>query len=553
MRSHTSIPKMKLLTLFAVLCCVNAAMSSAIGTKTETKKMVCYYGSWAVYRWGAGKFDVENIDPHLCTHVIFGFAGINPATNTIRVLDPYNELYDDYGKGAYLRFTGLKRINPQLKTILAVGGWNEGSINYSNMAADPTKRAVFIQSVIDLLVKYNFDGMDFDWEYPADRGGNPYDKENYITVITELKNALAPRGLMLTCATAVGASTVEHGFDVAAMSKIFDQIHIMAYDFHGTWETFTGHNAPLFSNPNIESGDQLTLNIDYAVRNYIAKGADPSKLILGMPLYGHGFTLNDPSKNGYYEMASQPIPAGPFTQQSGTWGYNEICDRFTSDPGWTIVRDPYYQAPYAYKGSLWIGYDDQESMKAKAEYAAYMNLGGAMVWSIETDDFHGTCDGKPFSLIKTIIEAINGPIVIPTTPAPLTTPSTMPTVPTTAPTTVPTVPTTAPTTAPTVPTTAPTTAPTVPTTGPTTIPTVPTTNPTNPTTPRGPTTPHIICQSAGLFANPDDCHMFYQCSINLQGGWTVESYTCSQGTVFNPEIGSCDWPYKVPGCENPTF
>ena len=33
--SHTSIPKMKLLTLFAVLCCVNAAMSSAIGTKSN--------------------------------------------------------------------------------------------------------------------------------------------------------------------------------------------------------------------------------------------------------------------------------------------------------------------------------------------------------------------------------------------------------------------------------------------------------------------------------------------------------------------------------------
>ncbi len=29
----------------------------------DNKVMVCYYGSWAVYRNGAGKFDVDQIDP----------------------------------------------------------------------------------------------------------------------------------------------------------------------------------------------------------------------------------------------------------------------------------------------------------------------------------------------------------------------------------------------------------------------------------------------------------------------------------------------------------
>ena len=40
--------------------------------QAERKKLVCYYGTWAVYRPDAGKFSVEDIDPFLCTHVIYG-------------------------------------------------------------------------------------------------------------------------------------------------------------------------------------------------------------------------------------------------------------------------------------------------------------------------------------------------------------------------------------------------------------------------------------------------------------------------------------------------
>ena len=61
----------------------------------------------------------------------------------------------------------MKLYNPGLKTLLAIGGWNEGSTKYSDMALTKESRATFIQSCVDLLLKHQFDGLDMDWEYPA--------------------------------------------------------------------------------------------------------------------------------------------------------------------------------------------------------------------------------------------------------------------------------------------------------------------------------------------------------------------------------------------------
>lgn len=53
--------------------------------------MVCYVGTWAVYRPGRGSFTIENIDPTLCTHLIYSFVGLNVTHDDIRSLGELKE------------------------------------------------------------------------------------------------------------------------------------------------------------------------------------------------------------------------------------------------------------------------------------------------------------------------------------------------------------------------------------------------------------------------------------------------------------------------------
>ncbi len=83
--------------------------------------------------------------------------------------------------------------------------------------------------------------------------------------------------------------------------------------------------------------------------------------------------------------------------------------------GWTVVRDPHYMVPYAYKNRQWIGYDDEQSLTLKTYYLLSKGLGGAMLWSIETDDFSARFHEETYVLTRTIYMLLNG---VPPTPGP---------------------------------------------------------------------------------------------------------------------------------------
>jgi chitinase len=44
------------------------------------------------------------------------------------------------------------------------------------MASTAEGRRQFIDSVVPFLLRYGFDGLDMDWEYPTQRGGVAEDR-----------------------------------------------------------------------------------------------------------------------------------------------------------------------------------------------------------------------------------------------------------------------------------------------------------------------------------------------------------------------------------------
>jgi chitinase len=212
------------------------------------KKMICYFGAWAFYRPGKGKFDIPDIDPFVCTHINYGFADMDNVTWSVVAYDPWYDLApndegcdrDHCHYDSYRRFTGLKKKNPELKAFLSIGGWNSGSGKYSMMAADPSKRSTFIKSVVPYAKKYGFDGIDFDWEYPGQREGSDpaHDKEDFTILVQEMAAALHDAGLEFTAAFSPDPVKASGAYDVPAVIKEFDWINIMTYDYHGAWEKY---------------------------------------------------------------------------------------------------------------------------------------------------------------------------------------------------------------------------------------------------------------------------------------------------------------------------
>ncbi|XP_072026284.1 chitotriosidase-1-like [Amphiura filiformis] len=326
-----------------------------------------------------------------------------------RVLTPY-DWHDDANDNNYAKVTGLKNQNPNLKVFLALGGWTHGVQKFQEMAATATSRQQFINHAITFLRNRNFDGLDLDWEFPT-----AGDKEMFTLLCEELQAAFQVDAqtsgntrLLLSAAVPAGYSHIDAeydpGYDIPKVSAAVDFLNLMAYDLYTHWDSNkAGHHAAL-SSVSDDSIDDAKRVVEYAVDRWLEEGCPPNKLTLGIGTYGRSFTLTG-SQTGIFAPASGAIP-GTYTKQNGYWAYFEICEKLAS--GYTRVFDLDRGVPYAYGDGQWVGYDDEQSINIKVNFLKARNLGGAMIWAMDLDDFSGiVCNQGTWPLLNAIKTALN--------------------------------------------------------------------------------------------------------------------------------------------------
>jgi chitinase len=400
----------------------------------ETGKILAgFFEEWSIYYAGYGLANLEsNGSAAKLTHLIYAFANVAPTGCAIAdawadfetpYLTPVGGIPDTFPVyGNFAEIVKLRQLHPDLKIIISLGGASAANTaGFVAASQTPAGRQALASSCINMFIDGNvgtywngtvvipglFDGFNIDWEFPT-----ATDKKNFTALLHEFRAQL----------DALGATTGKHyilsfdgpagsqnytNIELAKAAKEVDFITIDGYNYAGSWDTQTNDASPLFDsrqNPDFGQG----LSIDATVNAYLKAGVPSSKYLMGVPLYGAGWT-GVPSKNyGLYQNSTGPSPvplangAGLCTDLSGS---TPGCDPLLT-PGVatysTVVNltaNGYSRHYDVERVAVWLynpfshtfyTYDDPVTAAVKMGYVDARGLGGAFVWAVKDDDANGT-------------------------------------------------------------------------------------------------------------------------------------------------------------------
>lgn len=284
------------------------------------------------------------------TRIVYAFANVTPEgnidTSDLRHLDDLIEAAHDKGVEVYV----------------SVGGANSGR-HFLTIAKNNRARTNCVRQLRDYALRHCIDGIDIDWEYWTPNAKDaplPADKKAFTTFIKALHRALNPYDLKISID--VFASHRGGQLVADALEPLVDQVHIMAYDFTGTWSKAGPHAS---FEQSIGQGDKRNATGLAYWAHY--RQWDKSKLCLGIPFYGRDFSRRRRGRGITYRDISKRYRDAHKVNRAGRIYYN----------GHPLIRK-------------------------KARHVKEHDYGGVMIWELGQD----TRDDK--SLLGVIDEVLNG-------------------------------------------------------------------------------------------------------------------------------------------------
>ncbi|MCX2433228.1 glycoside hydrolase family 18 protein [Pedobacter sp. GR22-10] len=345
--------------------------TSLFAQKPLKPNVIAYYtGNGTVI----DSFPVEKI-----SHLIYSFGHLKG-----------DSLYISSAKDSALidRMVHLKKRNPVLKVMIAMGGWS-ACPNCSEVFSRANGRKTFAQTTKALLNYFKADGIDIDWEYPAVEGypGHKYmaaDKQNFTLLIKDLRDELGSKA-EISFAAGGNKNCLDSCFEWKKVMPLVDRVNLMSYDLVGGYAKISGHHTPLYSTPQQQS------SADYAIKEMIKYGVPPDKIALGAAFYGRIFENTTDANHGLYQPTK-------FLDGVSSRDYKTF---FSKDSGYQYYWDDVAKAPYYYNATAkrLVTFDDKKSIALKTRYIIDQKLNGIMFWELNDDPYSG-------GLLQTIHEAL---------------------------------------------------------------------------------------------------------------------------------------------------
>lgn len=284
------------------------------------------------------------------------------------------------------------------KVLISLGGAGSGAA-FSIATSDSAKRASLISNVVGFLQANDYDGVDVDWETPANSG----ETGQLTSLIRELRARFetVDTSWLITMtlpATAYGGQY----FDIRSLIDYVDWFNVMCYDFVGPWSAYSGENSPLYESPvdPNQAGSDSDAVVYWLSRAGRGAAIPRNKLVIGVPFYAVQFNAG-----GLYKKLSNTATTNPF--------YPDVMNNLGN--GWTYHWDDVSQVPYLLNSDTtqFITFEDTNSVKLKVDYVLRRQLGGVMIWELSQDLYHGRQPllNEIASTIRTATAVIHNPSV----------------------------------------------------------------------------------------------------------------------------------------------